>query len=107
MVNIAEYHNNAVNFNSRVANIADRTHQLFNINIDLELVKAQMPDRFNADALDYVKSIEHQVIYTLNALLTQLSRYHIVAPRSFVVFNFDWNKVSTALQQIEQRLAQY
>lgn len=107
MINIAEYHNNAVQFNSRVAVIAKRTRQLFNINIDLEPVKAQMPDRLNADALDYVKSVEHQVIYTLNALLTQLSRYHIVAPASFVVFNFDWREVNTALQSIEQRLAQY
>lgn len=107
MINIAEYYNNAVQFNSRVADIAKRTHQLFNIDIDFEPVQAQLPDRFNADALDYVKSVEHQVIYNLNALLLQLSRYHIVAPKSFVVFNFSWSEVNAALQQIEQRLAQY
>lgn len=107
MINIAEYHRNAVSFNSRVANIAKRTHQLFNIDIALEPVKAQLPDRFNADAIDYVTAVEHQVIYNLNALLSQLSRYHIVAPASFVVFNFDWREVNTTLQSIEQRLAQY
>lgn len=107
MINIAEYHNNAVQFNSRVAVIADRTHQLFSIDINVEPIKAQIPDRFNADAIDYVKSVERQVIYNLNALLTQLSRYHIVAPASFVVFNFDWNEVNSCLQSIEQRLAQY
>lgn len=107
MVNIAEYHSNAVNFNSRVAVIVKRTRQLFKIDIDLEPVKAQIPDRLNADALDYVKSVEHQVIYNLNALLSQLSRYHIVAPKSFVVFNFDWIAVNSCLQSIERRLAQY
>ena len=107
MKDILEYSENVDSFNTRVGQIQQRCRDLFNVDVDVEEINVEVPEFYDSFADKYFTSVEHQVIYNLNALLSQLSRYHIVAPASFVVFNFDWSKVDATLQQIEQRLAQY
>lgn len=107
MKDILEYSGNVDLFNDRVKQIQQRCHDLFNVDVDVEEINVEVPEFYDSFADQYFTSVEHQVIYNLNALLLQLSRYHIVAPKSFVVFNFDWRVVNSCLQSIEQRLAQY
>lgn len=107
MKDILEYSENVDSFNARVNQIQQRCRDLFTVDVTVEEINIEVPQYYDSFADQYFTSVEHQVIYNLNALLTQLSRYHIVAPKSFVVFNFDWNKVRSCLQSIEQRLAQY
>ncbi|MCC4501826.1 hypothetical protein [Limosilactobacillus reuteri] len=107
MKDILNYSDNVDSFNTRVRQIQQRCRDLFNVDVDVEEINIEVPQFYDSFADQYFTSVEHQVIYNLNALLTQLSRYHIVAPKSFVVFNFDWHEVNSCLQSIEQRLAQY
>lgn len=107
MEELETFQDHVDDFNHRATAICTKVNSTFpNLSVHADLVSEQAPDRYGAWYDYYTRKSMNEVKHTLHSLISQLTRYNLVAPVT-LPFKSDWKDIDHALATIEDRINKY